>query len=208
MSSKFRQQLVFLLSIGISALTLWVAFHPEQWKLALLYLFSIPSNSFIPIPHEPGLLYFSGFLPVLPVSLTGVAGACVAGCIDYFALSWFLSLSRLKPMTRHYSYQFAIQSFSKFPFLTVLLFSLLPLPYYPIRVLAAGSRYPLPKYLTALALGKWPRYYIVALTGAYLKIPPIWLYVIGLFFLLSLLVYAKRLQNSPPPFSARSRGDD
>ena len=46
-----------------------------------------------------------------------------------------------------------------------------PIPDSAVRVLAPLGKYPLPRYLGAVALGRYPRLLLVASSGALLRIP-------------------------------------
>jgi len=169
---------VVLFVLGLVITTGWVIFFPEQWKLFLLFLYTIPSNSLIPIPHEPGYLYFSRFLPVIPICIVGTLATCVAAANDYLLVSWVLDRDRIKAVKEHRIFHMAVEGFSRFPFLTIFFFALAPLPYYPIRVVAIGSGYSMTRYISAFSLGRLPRYYVLAVTGAYLNLPTEWILII------------------------------
>jgi ribonucleoside-triphosphate reductase len=48
---------------------------------------------------------------------------------------------------------------------------LTPLPFYPIKFLSISDGYPLKRYLTALVVGRTPRYYLIAYVGYVLNLP-------------------------------------
>src|SRR6266571_635114 len=56
-------------------------------------------------------------------------------------------------------------------FWTTVLVIFSPIPDSAVRVLAPLGKYPLPRYLGAVALGRYPRLLLVASSGALLRIP-------------------------------------
>jgi uncharacterized membrane protein YdjX (TVP38/TMEM64 family) len=57
------------------------------------------------------------------------------------------------------------------PFFTVVLFAAVPLPFVIPRVLVPLSGYPPARYVAAVALGRWPRVFVVAAFGRVVDIP-------------------------------------
>ncbi len=65
----------------------------------------------------------------------------------------------------------SIAAFLRAPFWTTVIVIFSPIPDSAVRVLAPLSRYPLPKFLGAIALGRFPRLLLIAGSGALPKIP-------------------------------------
>ncbi len=48
----------------------------------------------------------------------------------------------------------------------------MPLPFFPFKAMAFADRYPLGRYLAAVAAGRFPRYALLAWLGVAMSIPP------------------------------------
>jgi membrane protein YqaA with SNARE-associated domain len=87
--------------------------------------------------------------------------------------------------------------FSAAPFLVLVVSGVLPLPFFPFKALAFAQRYPLGRYLGAVALGRFPRYALLAGLGVLVRVP-VWV-LIALFAVLSLpsvsLLWKRRRAN-------------
>lgn len=67
------------------------------------------------------------------------------------------------------------------PWETIVVFAFAPLPYDPAGVLAPSTNYPLGKYVTVNVTGRVFLYYLLALEGAWLPIPPTYFISIVIF---------------------------
>jgi len=163
----------FGIALGVSALAgaaillIW----PDAAGLFLFGLYSIPSNSMIPVPHEPGLLYFAKYYTPLWLAIAGTLGTAVAAFADYEVVGRALAHPKLRAARGTRIYRWAVRSFMAYPFCTVILFSATPLPVYIVRVLAPASGYPIRRYIAALMIGRLPRFYVVAWIGYMVPIP-------------------------------------
>lgn len=155
-------------------------YYPKYIGLVFLFFYIIPSNSFIPFPHEPAIIYYGKIFGPLLTTLTATIPTVIACMIDYAVLTPVFTRTRLSKIKDTGIYKKTVYYFSKAPFFTNLIAALSPVPFYPVRILSVASQYPLWKYTTAIALGRIPRYYFLALFGALLNIPN---WVIALFFL-------------------------
>lgn len=148
----------------------------EWWHLAGYFWYFLPGTF---LPQEPtviyaGTIYHPGFVVIL-FSLATVT----ASLIDYFTLRKALELRRIVPLKRTSLYQFAIRWFYWRPWWTIVVFAFSPLPFFPVRVLALSSNYPLIRYVSANVVGRVPRYYLLAIGGAWLTIPLMYLFIMG-----------------------------
>ncbi len=178
-----RSRLLWLAVACGAACALALHLVPEFAGLYVLTLYSIVSNSLLPVPHEPGLLYFAQIYDPLTCALTATFGAGLATLSDYALVRASLRLDRIRRMRESKASRQAIRWFGKRPFATVFVFSLTPLPVYVVRILAPAANYSYPRYLLAIMLGRLPRFYLVALIGNVIQVP--W-YLLVLIFLVML----------------------
>jgi ribonucleoside-triphosphate reductase len=83
-------------------------------------------------------------------------------------------------------------------FSDVALSGLTPLPFFPFKALAFAMRYPLGRYLGAVALGRLPRYLLLAWLGVAVRLPPALLaalFVALLIPTLRVLVWPRRNES-------------
>lgn len=139
-----------------------------------LYLafYSIPSNAAVSVfPHEPVLLYFGKFANVWIAAGAATVGTLAAGWMDHTVFVPVLHLRSLQGYREHRVYRKAIELYRRWPFLTLVLAGLTPLPFFPFKFLSFSSAYPMGRYLAALALSRFPRYVVLLWAGALLEIP-------------------------------------
>ncbi|HCR16930.1 MAG TPA: hypothetical protein DIU35_05555 [Candidatus Latescibacteria bacterium] len=145
---------------------------PSYRNLAFLFFYSIPSNSVIPIPHEPALILLGKYYTPLLVAFVAVTGALLACFLDYKAIHYAFSNSKIAKIRESDVYKGAVHYFLKAPFFAILIAALAPfVPFYIFRVLSPSSGYPFKRYIVAVFLGRLPRYYMFALLGTSLSIP-------------------------------------
>jgi ribonucleoside-triphosphate reductase len=181
---------------GAAALPL-LLIAPSLSALFLFLLWSIPSNSLLPIPYEPGLLYFAQLYPPLWVTAAGLVGAAISCTTDSALVEAALRHPRVRRAREGRVFQWAIRNFKRQPFWTVFLFSMVPLPVYVVRVLAPAAGYPLPRYTAAIVLGRAPGFYLVALVGDALRLP-VWLVLAMLAAMVASALVFSRTDGEPP----------
>ncbi len=170
-----RKYVIFILIIIVSAiacLLIW-KYKPEYRGIVWLYIYSIPSHVYISfLPHEPVLLYYGKSFNLWAAVVAATLGTLIAGFIDYETLSPLLNHRKVRGL--YYDKQFykkAVNFFYKFPFLMLVIAGFSPIPFYPFKFLSIASDYPESKYLSALFVGRAPRYFFLIWLGYTIKIP-------------------------------------
>lgn len=148
-----------------------VALAPGFAGLFLFGIFSIPSNSIIPVPHEPGVLYFAKFYHPVWIAAIGTIGTGIVCFADYAIVEAALRHPRIKGASEARLFRWAVRWMTRWPFAIVALFSFVPLPVYVVRVLAPASHYPVWRYVTAMMVGRFPRFLALAYIGHAVQIP-------------------------------------
>jgi membrane protein YqaA with SNARE-associated domain len=150
-----------------------VAAFPSLDGLFLLALYCIPTNSILPFPHEPGVLYVAQFYDPLEIAIAATVGSIVVSFADYAMVEYAMKRPRMSAAASHGLFGWAVKSMKRWPFAIIVLFSFLPLPIAVVRVLAPASGYPLPRYILAQIVGRMPRFYALAWLGKTVRLP-IW----------------------------------
>ena len=148
----------------------WGRHNPGNGPL-VLFLYCFPSEFLIaPVPHEPVLIYFGRLLSPLTVALYSAAGTVLVEAFNYHATSFVTDTQPMRRLARARWLQRMVGLFQRWPFTTLLLGGLAPVPFYPFRFLVTLARYPLSLYLLAVAVSRLPRFYLIAYFGSLLPL--------------------------------------
>ncbi len=173
-----------LIIVILALATFWgvisYLYIPRMLGLVVLFFYIIPSNSFIPFPHEPAIIFYGKIYGPYLTTLAAIIPTTIACIIDYAVLTPVFTRTRLARIKQTGIYQKTVYYYEKAPFLTNFVAALSPVPFYPVRILSVASGYPMWKYTTAVVTGRIPRYFFLAVTGAILNVPN---WFIALFFL-------------------------
>lgn len=173
---------LFLLMLGafLVASLITTQIYPAYQNLVSFFFYMTASNSFLGIPHEPLMIYYGKLYPFyIPVLVALIP--TVLGCrLDYIVLTPVLKSRYLLRFKRQRFFRKSVVYFKKAPFLTLMVFAVSPVPFWPARIMGIVTRYPFMKYALAVILGRIPRYSLLALGGMALNIPD---WVILLIFL-------------------------
>jgi membrane protein YqaA with SNARE-associated domain len=168
--------------------TVW----PKSFPLATVFLYNIASNAAIAIiPHEPVIIWYGKFLNLWHLAVAATLGTLAAAYLDYRFFVPVLNLSYSAKYKSTRTYRRWSRWFHGLPFLVLVFAGLLPVPFYLFKFMALSEKYPLPKYLASVAVGRFPRYYLLGLAGYALRIPN-WI-IIALFVAMMLAVYYKKI---------------
>lgn len=131
-----------------------------------------PLSPFLPTAYEATLLYYAHLYPAWVLALVGTAGATAAEAVNYRLIDWVAALPALSAMKQRKVVRWSIDAFLKAPFWTTAFVIFTPAPDSVVRVLAPLSRYPAWKFLGATAVGRLPRFLLIAGLGWLVHVPP------------------------------------
>lgn len=140
--------------------------HPVAYFLTMIVVFSAAS---LP-PSPPTLMAAKDNHPVLLAALGAIA-AGIAACLDWYLVRRVFRIGALTRVRRSRLFDRAERWAKVAPFLTVLVFAALPLPFVIVRVLMPVTGYPLLRYAIAIAIGRFPRVLVIAAFGQAFDIP-------------------------------------
>lgn len=139
----------------------------------VLLLYAFVSNvALAVVPHEPAVIWYGPRLGVWLTAWVATAGTVAAAWVDH---RLFVPLVQRLPGGRRVTAGWVQRTFARAPFAVLALSGLTPLPFFPFKALAFTARYPLHPYLAAVALGRLPRYLLLAWLGVAIHIPA-WLF--------------------------------
>lgn len=165
-----------MLVLAIVALVLMLQDFSTSSYLYLAF-YAIPANSAISVfPHEPVVIWYGTVGNIWWTAVAASAGTMVAGFLDH---SVFVPIMNLKGLTGYKEkawYRKAARLFMKYPFAVIVVTGFTPIPFFPFKFLSFSLHYPLWKYLSALLIGRFPRYALLAWIGYVIRVPT-WLLV-------------------------------
>lgn len=151
-------------------------------KLLTFFLIALfvhgPLSPLLPTAFEATLLYYARLYPAWLLALVGTLGASVAEAVNYRLIDWATELPKLATLKRRKTVRWSIDAFLRAPFWTTVIVIFSPIPDSAVRILAPLGAYPLPKFLAAIALGRWPRLFLIAGFGLLVRVP-VWLLLAG-----------------------------
>lgn len=149
--------------------------------LLTLFAYAFVSNVALAlVPHEPVVVWYGSRIGAWNTALVATAGTLLASWVDHRAFVPLITrATRGRELPR--LAQALMRLFNRAPFAVIALSGLTPLPFFPFKALAFAARYPLGRYLAAVAAGRLPRYLLLAWLGVALDVP---LWALGVLFLL------------------------
>ena len=162
----------FFLILVLLILWLFSESIRQSRNLWILFFYNFPSQFLLAIvPHEPVLFYFSKFYHPLTVSVVSIAGTIITEYFNYSIFSYFAEFQSIQKAKKWNFLQKTLSLFNKAPFISLAIAAVSPIPFYPFRFLVVLTKYPLYKYLLAVFIFRFIRYYILALVGYTFHIP-------------------------------------
>ena len=166
--SSWRWFSAFGLYIAVlSLLLLWTSSAGNK-ALANLIFFTIFVSfacTFCPLPILWTFLWISREHNPFLVALIGSVATCIANLHDYYILNSLLRWERLARAKDSRWYKHGSKWFKKYPFWTLTVANILPLPIDFVRLLAISVHYSRLPFTCANFLGRYPRYLILAGIG-------------------------------------------
>jgi len=183
-----KSSLLLKIAIGVIPIltTLLLLPYGNFAKLAAYLLYMSVACTFIPLPTPPYVIAMGELFPPWLVALTGAGGNCIAAFIEYFVIIGLLGKVEIgKKIESNKIYQTFCHIFKKSAFLCLIFTGFTPIPFEPFRLSAIFSRYSIYKYISAIFIGRFPRYYIIAFIGSTYKIPD---YVLIIMFVIMITI--------------------
>jgi MoaA/NifB/PqqE/SkfB family radical SAM enzyme/membrane protein YqaA with SNARE-associated domain len=185
--------------IGAAGIYLMAA-KSNVYPLLTIFLYSIPSNCAISIfPHEPVLVWYGKFVNLWHLTTAATLGTIAAAYLDYKFFTPILNLSYSAKFKSHRFYQQAHRLFYKMPFMAIVIAGFTPIPFYPFKFMVYASKYSIWRYLGAVTIGRFPRYYLLALLGFTFQIPN-WLIIAAFAGMFAAVYYRKIFKLVSRPF--------
>ena len=153
----------FLLIIAVGYLILKGSHYS---KLAGFFVYMSAACSVLPLPTPPYVIGMGKIFNPYLIALLGAFGNSIAAFLEYHFISWLFSRNELQQkIEANKFFQRLTIFFNRAAFPCIVFTGFSPLPVDPFRFTAILTRYFMPKYLLAMFIGKYLRYYLLALLG-------------------------------------------
>jgi membrane protein YqaA with SNARE-associated domain len=163
---------------GILGLLAWLI-DPAAGGLAAFVVTTLwvhgPVSPFLPAAYEPVLMHYGTLYPALVVAGVGTCANLVVEAANYHLYDRVLNSTSLGRLTETRPARWALALFQRAPFFAIWIGTWSPIPDWTIRLLGPMSRYPLGRYLVAMGLGRFPRYWLFAEIGRRVGVPGAWM---------------------------------
>lgn len=159
--------------------------------MLILFLYAFASNvALAVVPHEPVVIWYGAQVGVWLTAAVATAGTVAASLVDHRVFVPVLDrVSATRPMSTGLVGKMR-RGFSRAPFAIIALSGITPLPAWPFKAMAFAGGYPLGRYVAAVAVGRFPRYLLLAWFGVLVDIPT---WILAVAFSVLILVPLMRL---------------
>jgi ribonucleoside-triphosphate reductase len=170
---RYRTAAIASTTVTLAVAGLLAVTWPGSRGLIVYGLYAVPAHLLISVlANEPMLLAAARSYPPGLVAIAGTIGCLVAIVIDYAVIGWLVNHRLIKTEIDDSSgFRTAQRFFGRAPFLLIAGSALLPVPFYPVKILAIARDYPVSRFCLALVLGRLPRFYLLALGGQKVQAP-------------------------------------
>ncbi len=151
----------------LSLLLLWASNTNQGSAVNLLFFIIYVSFActFCPLPIFWLFLWIAREHNPFVIALLGSIATCIANLHDYYILNSLLRWEKFGRAKDSRWYKKGAAWFSKYPFMTLVVANILPLPVDFVRLLAISTGYSRLPFTVANFLGRYPRYLILAALG-------------------------------------------
>jgi membrane protein YqaA with SNARE-associated domain len=139
---------------------------------ATLFAYAVLSNvALAVVPHEPVVLWYGARFGIWLTATIATLGTVFAAWVDHRVFVPLIQRVQHKALFAQGSIGWLRARFSRVPFLVLTVSGLTPLPLFPFKAMAFAEHYPRGRYIAAIALGRFPRYVLLAWLGIVIQIP-------------------------------------
>ncbi len=157
--------------LGIPTVILFPRLVPLVWLAVVAIPANSPLSPITPTVWEPLVMEAAKYESPIWVTLVALTVYLYMEYLNWHLYSWVLNRQVFTRLKEHRWMRNGIALFARAPFTTVAFFAFTPLPFWAIRIVAIFDMYPLRQFMTATAVGRFPRLLAYAWLGAALRIP-------------------------------------
>jgi membrane protein YqaA with SNARE-associated domain len=139
---------------------------------ATLFAYAVLSNvALAVVPHEPIVLWYGARYGVWTTAAVATLGTMTAAWVDHRVFVPLIQRVQHRAFFAQGSIGWLRARFHRVPFLVLVVSGMTPLPLFPFKAMAFAEHYPRDRYVMAIAVGRFPRYVLLAWLGVVIQIP-------------------------------------
>ena len=171
--SHYRRLATAATAAGLAGAGIVALLVPAWRPLVYYFLYAVPAHLLVSVlANEPALFAAAKEASPIAVAMAGTLGCVIAIILDYALIGWFVNRRLIKAeIDDSKGFRIAQRFFGRAPFLLIVLSALLPVPFFPVKILAIIRDYPLTRFIAAILVGRLPRFYLLALAGQKVQAP-------------------------------------
>ena len=123
------------------------------------------------VPHEPVVIWFGGRFGVWHTAAIATTGTLAAAWVDHRVFMPLVSRVSHTPLFAEGTVGWLRSRFARAPFAVLAAAGVAPLPAFPFKAMAFAEGYPIGRYVAAVAVGRFPRYALLAWLGVVITVP-------------------------------------
>ncbi|MFC1716656.1 VTT domain-containing protein [Candidatus Poribacteria bacterium] len=174
MLNKTRYERTLLYSaIGLSILLAALAvFLPGHRLMIAFFAYTATLNSgLIPFPTMTYAIFLGRSHSPFLVAVVGMLGSAVSSIAMYYLVTKLSKKERVRRIENSRLMKSWKALAHRSPFLSLIMFNAVPFPADPSRFFAIFNRYSVKRYVMAISLGRFVRYFLLAVLGEACRIP-------------------------------------
>ena len=157
------------LSILLAALA---AFLPGYRLMIAFFAYTATLNSgLIPFPTMTFAIFLGRNYSPFLVAVVGMLGSAVSSIVMYYLVTKLSKKERVRRIENSRLMNSWKALAHRSPFLSLIVFNAVPFPADPSRFFAIFNRYSVRRYVMAISLGRFVRYFLLAVLGEACRIP-------------------------------------
>ncbi len=160
-------------AIGLSILLAALAvFLPGYRLMIAFFAYTATLNSgLVPFPTMTFAIFLGRNYSPFLVAVVGMLGSAVSSIVMYYLVTKLSKKERVRRIENSRLMKSWKALAHRSPFLSLIAFNAVPLPADPSRFFAIFNRYSVKRYVMAISLGRFVRYFLLAVLGEACRIP-------------------------------------
>lgn len=147
------------------------------------------------VPHEPIVLWYGARYGIWITAAVATLGTMAAAWVDHRVFVPLIQRVQHRAFFARGSIGWLRARFHRVPFLVLAVSGVTPLPLFPFKAMAFAEHYPRDRYVAAIAVGRFPRYVLLAWLGVVVQVPTWMLVVLFALMILPTVRLAWRRRN-------------
>jgi membrane protein YqaA with SNARE-associated domain len=143
-------------------------------ELAVLFSITLlangPYGALLPAVQEPIVMVFARLYPPTLVAAVATLSATAVEYVNFRLFDAAVHSKLLSSAAESRQMRRVVRWFEVQPFFTVVFCALTPIPFVLARVVGVAARYPVARFLSANAVGRFPRFWAYGALGVVLPI--------------------------------------